>query len=87
MGKSEQALQRRLPLVSISVLQAVISKTHLRIATCRMPLGGGSELGSGSGGTRSPGRALPGDAASMQGSQASPGCSVSVMSSLPRRAV
>lgn len=48
MGKSEQALQRRLPLVSISVLQAVISKTRLRIATCRMPLGGGSELGSGS---------------------------------------
>ena len=40
VGKSGQALQRCLPLVSISVLQAVISKTNLRIATCRMPLWG-----------------------------------------------
>lgn len=73
MGKSEQALQRRLPLVSISVLQAVISKTHLRIATCRMPLG---EEASSAVVSRGDAQSWPSPAwkttALMQGSQASP---------------
>lgn len=44
-GNSEQALQCRRPLVSVSALQAAISKTNLRIAT-ECLCGGGSELGS-----------------------------------------
>lgn len=38
--KSEQTFQQCFSLVSILVLQAVISKTNLRIATCRMSLWG-----------------------------------------------